>query len=190
MVEAFDDYQRSLDTFFAPKPFQMLVTVIVAAPLAEEVFFRGCALPALSRSMRPILAILISSAMFAFLHAAPSGSSGDGDRRAPGSAALVERIALASIIAHAVNNGVAGGAFLLGWEDPNVPPPPWVLALGATLLIVGIGVLRGCCGDQPDIDAEEVPSGPRRSVTMMLALDVDRAVIWGARLVLRLRGLI
>src|SRR5207249_1322725 len=44
----------------------------------------------------------------------------------------------AAMIGHAVNNGIAGGAFLLGWEDPDVPPPAWVLALGATLFILGL----------------------------------------------------
>jgi membrane protease YdiL (CAAX protease family) len=191
MVEAFDDYQRSLDTFFRAQAVPMLVTVIVAAPLAEEVFFRGCALPALSRSMRPILAILISSAMFAFLHGSAVGFVGLMEIGVLLAALRWWSGSLwASIIAHAVNNGVAGGAFLLGWEDPNVPPPPWVLASGATLLIVGIGLLRRVLRDKPDIDAEEVPSGPRRSVTMVLALMWTGAVIWGARLVLRLRGLI
>jgi hypothetical protein len=42
------------------------------------------------------------------------------------------------VLCHAVNNGIAGAAFLLGWEDPASPPPMWLLVLGAVLLVAGI----------------------------------------------------
>jgi len=191
LVEDFDAKQRLLDSVFRAQAMPMLVTVTLAAPLGEEVFFRGFALPALRNSLGPLAAILISAALFALLHMDPVGFIG-----------LMEIGVLlaalrwwsgsiwAAIIAHAVNNGVAGTAFRLGWEDPEVPPPPWVLALGATLLIVGIGVLWRVLREKPDLDAEEVPGGPRRSIAMVLALVWAGAVVWGARLLLAIRSAI
>jgi len=191
LVEDFDAKQRLLDSVFRAQAIPMLVTVTLAAPLGEEVFFRGFALPALRKSLGPLAAILISGALFALLHMDPVGFIG-----------LMEIGVLlaalrwwsgsiwAAIIAHAVNNGVAGTAFLLGWEDPEVPPPAWVLALGATLLIVGIGVLWRVLREKPDLDAEEVPGGPRRSIAMVLALVWAGAVVWGARLLLAIRSAI
>jgi len=191
LVEDFDAKQRLLDSVFRAQAIPMLVTVTLAAPLGEEVFFRGFALPALRKGLGPLAAILISAALFALLHMDPVGFIG-----------LMEIGVLlaalrwwsgsiwAAIIAHAVNNGVAGTAFLLGWEDPEVPPPAWVLALGATLLIVGIGVLWRVLREKPDLDAEEVPGGPRRSIAMVLALVWAGAVVWGARLLLAIRSAI
>jgi len=191
LVEDFDAKQRMLDSVFRAQAIPMLITVTFAAPLGEEVFFRGYALPALRKSLGPLAAILISAALFALLHMDPVGFVG-----------LMEIGALlaalrwwsgsiwAAILAHAVNNGVAGTAFLLGWEDPDIPPPPLVLVLGATLFIVGIGVLWRVLRDAPDLDAEEVPGGPRRSIAMVLALVWAGAVVWGARLLLTIRGAI
>jgi len=191
LVEDFDAKQRMLDSVFRAQAIPMLITVTFAAPLGEEVFFRGYALPALRKSLGPLAAILISAALFALLHMDPVGFVG-----------LMEIGALlaalrwwsgsiwAAILAHAVNNGVAGTAFLLGWEDPDIPPPPLVLALGATLFIIGIGVLWRVLRDAPDLDAEEVPGGPRRSIAMVLALVWAGAVVWGARLLLTIRGAI
>jgi len=191
LVEDFDAKQRMLDSVFRAQAIPMLITVTFAAPLGEEVFFRGYALPALRKSLGPLAAILISAALFALLHMDPVGFVG-----------LMEIGALlaalrwwsgsiwAAILAHAVNNGVAGTAFLLGWEDPDIPPPPLVLVLGATLFIVGIGALWRVLRDAPDLDAEEVPGGPRRSIAMVLALVWAGAVVWGARLLLTIRGAI
>jgi membrane protease YdiL (CAAX protease family) len=191
LVEDFDAKQRMLDSVFRVQAIPMLVTVTLAAPLGEEVFFRGFALPALRKSLGPLAAILISAALFALLHMDPVGFVG-----------LMEIGVLlaalrwwsgsiwAAIVAHALNNGVAGTAFRLGWEDPDVPPPPQVLALGATLFLVGVAALWRVLRDAPDLDAEEIPGGPRRSIVMVLALVWAGAVVWGARLLLTIRGAI
>jgi hypothetical protein len=51
----------------------------------------------------------------------------------------------AAILAHAVNNAFAGGAFVLGMQDPTIPPPVWTLVAGAALLalyvVLGVRVL-------------------------------------------------
>ena len=48
----------------------LLVTVV--GPIAEEVFFRGFALPGLARSFGPVGAALTSSLLFSLAHASPS----------------------------------------------------------------------------------------------------------------------
>jgi uncharacterized protein len=189
LVEDFDAKQRMLDSVFRMQAVPMVITVVFAAPLGEEVFFRGFALPALRKSLGPLAGILISGALFALLHMDPVGFAGLMEIGALLAALRWWSGSLwAAILAHAVNNGVAGTAFLLGWEDPEVPPPPIVLALGATLFIVGIGALWRILREPRDLDAEEIPGGPRRSTAMVLALLWAGAVIWGARLLLQIRG--
>jgi len=142
-VMEFDALQRALDLFFSQQALPMIVTVSLAAPLGEEVFFRGYALPALARGFGPAVACLASGAMFSALHVNKVGF--------PGLLEIGVLLAVLrlwsgslwpSVVCHAANNAVAGVAFLLGWEDPEVAPPAWLLALGAVLLAGGI-VLAG-----------------------------------------------
>src|SRR3954467_1049666 len=67
-VQDFDAKQRMLDSIFRMHAIPMLITVTLAAPLGEELFFRGFALPALRRSWGPLAALLVSGALFALLH--------------------------------------------------------------------------------------------------------------------------
>jgi hypothetical protein len=167
----------------------MVITVTLAAPLGEEIFFRGFALPALRRSLGAVAAILVSGALFSLLHMDAVGFIGLMEIGVLLAALRWWSGSLwAAIIGHAANNGVAGAAFLLGWEDPSLPPPPWVLALGATLFIAGLVLLTRILRESPGIDAEEVPGGPGRRVAAGLAVLWVGAVIWGLRLVLAMRG--
>jgi hypothetical protein len=43
-----------------------------------------------------------------------------------------------SVLCHAANNALAGAAFLLGWEDPSMPPSPLLLVSGAVLAVLGV----------------------------------------------------
>jgi len=188
LVEDFDAKQRMLDAVFRASAIPMVVTVTVAAPLGEEIFFRGFALPALRHTVGPLLALLISAALFALLHMDSVGFIGLMEIGIVLAALRWWSGSLwAAILGHAVNNGVAGTAFLLGWEDPDLPPPAWVLALGATLFIAGVGVLVRVLRDLPETDAEEVP-GPGRGLAVTLALMWAGAVAWGARVLIALRG--
>ena len=140
-VEEFDALQRVLDTVFAQNAAAMIVTVSVAAPFGEELFFRGYALPALARSWGPTVAVLLTGAMFSVLHLNKVGFVGLWEI-----GILLALLRLwsgslwPSMLCHAANNALAGTAFLLGWEDPAVPPPPLLLAAGAVLLLVGLVV--------------------------------------------------
>jgi membrane protease YdiL (CAAX protease family) len=189
VVEDFDAKQRMLDGVFRMNAVPMLITVTLAAPLGEELFFRGFALPALRRSWGAVAALVVSGALFSLLHMDPVGFVG-----------LMEIGILlavlrwwsgslwAAVIGHAVNNGIAAVAFLLGWEDPDMPPPPWVLALGATLFIAGLWQLARLLRRALPEDAEALPGGPGRGAAAALGLTWVVAVIWGLRTVLALRS--
>jgi len=90
--------------------------VMTAGPLVEEIVFRGLLLGALlKREMAPILALVVSSAMFAIAHLEPkrflilfaAGLVMAEVRRRTGSTA-------ASAIAHMVNNAPAAIVLMLG----------------------------------------------------------------------------
>src|SRR3989442_1763350 len=140
-VDDFDSLQRVLDVVFAQKAVPMIVTVSIAAPLGEELFFRGYAVPALARSWGPAVAAVVSGAMFSGLHVNKVGFAGLWEI---GILLAVLRLwsgsLWPSVLCHATNNAVAGAAFLLGWEDPSIPPPPWLLALGAVLFVAGVAL--------------------------------------------------
>ncbi|GAC1596798.1 MAG: hypothetical protein NVS4B10_06060 [Myxococcales bacterium] len=167
LVDSFDAKNRMLDTIFAARGPAMIATVALAAPLGEELFFRGFALPALVRSMAAAPAVLLCGGLFALLHLDPVGFVGLWEI---GVVLSVLRYASGSlwpaVLCHAVNNGVAAAAFVRGWQDPTQAPPAWFLAIGGVLLLgggaVGLRLLRRPPGapfqerprrpDQPDAD--------------------------------------
>ncbi|MGZ6125738.1 MAG: CPBP family intramembrane glutamic endopeptidase [Myxococcales bacterium] len=189
LVEEFDAKQRMLDAVFSMHAIPMVITVTLAAPLGEEIFFRGFALPALRRTFGLFGALMLSGALFSMLHMDPVGFVGLLEIGVLLAALRTWSGSLwAAVIGHAVNNGIAGGAFLLGWEDPDVPPPPWVLALGGTLFVAGLWQLFRLVRAGPASDSEEVPGGPGRRAAAILGLIWVVAVIWGARAWIALRG--
>ena len=189
LVADFDAKQRLLDSVFRLRAVPMLVTVTIAAPLGEEIFFRGFTLPALRRSFGILAALLISAALFSLLHMDPVGFAGLLEI---GLVLAVLRSWSGSIwtavIGHLVNNGIAGGAFLLGWQDPDVPTPPAVLVLGAALLIAGVWQLARFVRAPPQTDAREVPGGLGPAAVGVLGLIWLIAVFWGAREMILLRA--
>ncbi|MFL5311211.1 MAG: CPBP family intramembrane glutamic endopeptidase, partial [Myxococcales bacterium] len=180
-VREFDSLQRALDLFFSQQALPMVITVAVAAPLGEELFFRGYAVPAFARSWGPLAACIATGAMFSLLHGNKIGFAGLWEI---GVLLAVLRLwsgsLWPSILCHATNNGVAGAAFLLGWEDPDIPPPAWLLALGAVLLAAGIALvpraLRRAAPTQPEAPPVDAGSG----FSNALALEA----IWVAGVVL------
>jgi len=138
-ADDFDSKQRALEMIFSTQAVPFLVTVTIAAPLGEELFFRGFAFPAFRRGMGTVAAALTTGAMFSFIHLDRVGFLGLWEI---GVLLAFLRLRTGSlwtaVICHAVNNGIAGGAFLLGWEDPANPPPAWLLVLGGVLLVAGI----------------------------------------------------
>ncbi|HET9753045.1 MAG TPA: type II CAAX endopeptidase family protein [Myxococcales bacterium] len=191
LVEKFDQQQRFLTQIFAQHGAAFVLTVTIAAPLGEELFFRGFAFPALAKDWGVLAAMVVSGVLFSALHLDAVGFLG-----------LLEIGILlaalrwwtgslwASILGHAVNNGIAGGAFLLGMEDPDLPPPAWVLALGAALLVAGFFLFRRVVARPAPAPAlaEEQPAPVGRAAAGGLLLVWVGAVIWGVKLLLAARA--
>jgi hypothetical protein len=60
-----------------------------------------------------------------------------------------------------------------------LPPPPWFLALGATLLIAGAFLLVRILRERAGNDAEEVRGGPGKAGALALAVPWVAGVVWG-----------
>ena len=182
IVADFDAKQRMLDAVFSAHAVPMVITVTLAAPLGEELFFRGFAFPAVSKSWGVVAGLLVSGALFSLLHMDPVGFVGLMEIGVLLAALRWWSGSLwAAVLGHAVNNGIAGGAFLLGYEDPNVPPPPSVLALGAVLFLAGLVLLVRVLRRPTPAPAAEEPRA--RSLPAVGALGAVwlAAIIWGAR---------
>jgi membrane protease YdiL (CAAX protease family) len=141
LLDLFQQKNALLEIIFAQHKWGMIAAVTIAAPIGEELFFRGFAQPALEKRLGVWPALVITGALFAAIHLDPVGFIGLWQlgilfgvaRHATGSL-------WASIIAHAANNGIAAAAFLLGMNKPEEVPPPWLLVLGALIFVGGIAL--------------------------------------------------
>lgn len=182
IVADFDAKQRMLDAVFKANALPMLITVVIAAPLGEELFFRGFALPALKRSWGLLAALLVSGALFSLLHMDPVGFLGLMEIGVLLAALRWRTGSLwAAVLGHAVNNGIAGGAFMLGFEDPELPPPAWVLVLGAVLLVAGVVLLIRLLRAPAPAAQEEPPRAANWPAAGALAALWVLAVVLGLR---------
>ena len=180
MVADFDAKQRMLDAVFAGNALPMVITVTIAAPLGEELFFRGFAFPALKKSWGIWAGVLVSGALFSILHMDPVGFLGLMEIGVMLAALRWWSGSLwAAVIGHAVNNGIAGGAFLLGWEDPDLPPPVWVLILGGVLLVIGAVALVRALRTPSPAEAAVERRPPNWTAAGILGLAWVAAVIVG-----------
>ena len=188
MVADFDAKQRMLDTVFGAHAIPMVITVTIAAPIGEELFFRGFAFPAISRSWGVVAGLLLSGAFFSFLHMDPVGFVGLMEIGVMLAALRYWSGSLwAAILGHAVNNGFAGGAFLLGYEDPTVDPPKAILALGAVLFVIGIWLLVRALRKPSPAPAIEERRPRNRPAVVTLGAVWLAAVIWGAHTLAAMR---
>lgn len=180
VVAEFDAKQRMLDAVFRTNALPMVITVTLAAPLGEELFFRGFAFPALSRSWGVFWGVLVSGILFSSLHMDPVGFVGLMEI---GMLLAILRYwsgsLWAAVIGHAVNNGIAGAAFMLHFEDPDLPPPPPVLALGAALLVLGIFLLVRVLRKPSPAPALEERQPRRASIAAVLGAVWIVALVWG-----------
>ncbi len=180
MVADFDAKQRMLDGIFAAHAWPMTITVVIAAPLGEELFFRGFAFPALRKSWGLVAAVLVSGALFSILHMDPVGFLGLMEIGVSLAALRWWSGSLwAAVLGHAVNNGIAGGAFMLGWEDPDLPPPAWALALGAVLLLAGVVALVRVLRAPSPAPAVEEARPPRKAAAAGMAALWIAAIAFG-----------
>ena len=180
VVADFDAKQRMLDAVFRANALPMVVTVTIAAPLGEELFFRGFAFPAITRSWGIFWGVVLSAILFSSLHMDLVGFVG-----------LMEIGALlavlrhwsgslwAAVIGHAVNNGIAGAAFMMGYEDPDIPPPPAILGIGALLLIVGLVLAVRVLRNPSPAPAVEERTGKQVPAAAILGAVWIAALVWG-----------
>lgn len=85
------------------------VIAVVAAPLVEEVIYRGVLVPRLLERMTPGAAALLSGAVFGFLHAVPYGHGGFGELEVLGGLIMtvgfwLRRSLLVAMFLHAAGN--------------------------------------------------------------------------------------
>lgn len=124
----------------------LALVAVVAAPLLEELVFRGLVQGALERRRGPSTAILLTSSIFAVFHWLPTllplylflGA-------AFGYAVWATRSIWAGVLLHAANNSVA--VLQMGAEPPELPPTVWETGwtpeLGAALAVLAGAALVG-----------------------------------------------
>jgi membrane protease YdiL (CAAX protease family) len=178
LVDEFDAQQRMLSMLFdgaGLTKYLMVLTVVIAAPLGEELFFRGYLFPALRKSWGVLAAMLVSGALFSLVHGEWVGFLGLMEIGVMLAALRLWSGSLwAAIIGHAVNNAIAGGAFLLHLQDPDEPTPVWALVVGAVFLVAGIVFLAKLL--QRDMPVAEERAPRRRG------LSIGLAAVWGVSL--------
>jgi len=69
--EMIQEYAEGMEELLGGSFLIVLLTVAIAAPLVEEIVFRGALLRALRNAMNTPLAVLVSSALFALAHVGP-----------------------------------------------------------------------------------------------------------------------
>jgi membrane protease YdiL (CAAX protease family) len=141
-------YQENLPTT-AGQIILAAFTVVLVAPLAEEIIFRGLLQKVTATLWGPVPAILISALVFGIVHGEPwflFGLIGVGIMLAFVFAATGS--VTACWVAHGVHNAISLGVMLLGHHSPEGPRDivpqtittwDWILVLAsiAGLLVVG-----------------------------------------------------
>jgi membrane protease YdiL (CAAX protease family) len=103
----------------------LLVLAVIAAPIVEEIVFRGFVLRGLLSHMGPVAAITVQAITFGMAHFDPVRGSGNiglvimlsGVGGVLGGTAYLCRRIAPAIIAHAIMNGLVMAIVLGGWAD-------------------------------------------------------------------------
>lgn len=127
-----------------------ILSTVVAAPILEEMFFRGLLLERLSRSWSALAAVVVSAAVFGIIHLNPPQSlNAFVIAVVMGFIYLQTRSLVPVIVIHAINNGLAYLMLELT-DDPNVATREmmgndtlyWaVYAVSAVILAASLAVL-------------------------------------------------
>lgn len=129
----------------------LVVTAVIAAPLVEEMVFRGLVMRSLLSRVGPIVAIPVQGVLFGVAHVDPVRGAGNiglalvlsGVGCAFGGFAYLLRRIGPTIVAHAILNGVVMLLVLTGWADQlrENTSDPFASAVGEHITIV----------DEPDV---------------------------------------
>ena len=158
------EYVEMMKNMAKPNIFSFL-SIVIAAPLLEEILFRGIILEGFLKNYSPKKAILLSAVIFGAIHLNPWQASG---------AFLIgiligwlywkTRSLMPGIIIHFVNNAIAFFVILnFSGEEQSIrawvgnSTTYWVvIGLSALLLIAGIYFMNGKLGTTPDMEEETV----------------------------------
>ncbi len=104
-----------------------IVTTVVAAPILEEIFFRGLVLESLARRWNARWAVLGSAAVFGLMHLPilPQMVNAFVMAIVMGYIYLISRSLIPVIVIHAINNGLAYIALEL-WGTQNTDTREWI----------------------------------------------------------------
>ena len=124
----------------------VVLAVVVAAPISEELAFRGVMQQGLAESGKPLRALIVTSIVFSAFHLDGVGFFARVELGALfGALFYATRSVWPGILAHATNNGVSVVLFLVSGksEGPESAPPTWqwaaLTAVGGALFILGLG---------------------------------------------------
>jgi membrane protease YdiL (CAAX protease family) len=142
--------------------------LVIVAPLTEELLFRGLLLRGLLTRHSPVVAVAVSSFLFAFIHLNPwQFVSAFLLGLALGWFFLRTGSVWMCILGHAIGNGTFLVASLIETKIPgfNLPAPeaqpefqPWWMDLSAAfVLALGIWVFRCATRNPPPLDPEAPP---------------------------------
>jgi membrane protease YdiL (CAAX protease family) len=165
-VKTFDETQV-LSSVTGPWTVVLFTGVIVGAPIAEELVFRGCLLPMLAERMRLGWALVIQAALFSLIHGDPIGFL---PRFVLGLAFgmlwIYSGSLWAGVFAHALNNGISALIFFFVGPEANPTGELWPGAAAAigtgALLILFLWLLRRNARPAPlpseDLAATDLPA--------------------------------
>jgi membrane protease YdiL (CAAX protease family) len=130
------DDERMAQTIAAMSPVVVIVVVVIAPAICEEILFRGVLLRGLATRFKPWAAVLISAAVFSLYHMnppqfVPAFVLG----LAFGTIAMCAGSVIPSMIAHALNNAAI---LALGAIGAPLDAHPWL-----TLVIAAIATVAG-----------------------------------------------
>lgn len=154
------------------------VAAVIAAPVVEELVFRGLVLRGLLSRVGPVLAVALQGVVFGVAHVDPVRGVGNlglaivlsGVGIALGTAAYLTRRLGPAVIAHAIFNGVVVAILLSGVLD-DVDRTPFESRVSLELDVVDQADLTEPGGDEqhPAVDLLEVVEG--RGVDELDVLD-------------------
>lgn len=150
------------------------VAAVVAAPIVEELVFRGLVLRGLLSRLRPAVAVTLQGVLFGVAHVDPARGAGNiglaivlsGVGVALGAAAYLTRRLGPAVIAHAIFNGVVVAILLSGALDDTDPGP-----FDGTVPVTG--ELQLAVVDEPDLTEPGRHQDDHRDVG---AVDLDEGV--------------
>ncbi|MDQ2068701.1 CPBP family intramembrane glutamic endopeptidase [Natronospira bacteriovora] len=121
-------------------PLGLAMVVVILAPLAEELLFRGLILRGMLARFPPWAAILISTALFAMLHGHPVHATITAVLGLACALLVIHgRSIWPAIALHCAYNGTTLGLDHLGFSEPL---SLWTIPPALTIMVIGVFLIR------------------------------------------------